>query len=68
MNQRMKRLLNSCDINRTLIGDLLIRSLICQKYKINNEEIRLKENQKQEEAEKEEQGIVFMHWNRSFYR
>ncbi|WLP66433.1 4'-phosphopantetheinyl transferase superfamily protein [Bacillus thuringiensis] len=36
----MKRLLNSCDINRTLIGDLLIRSLICQKYKINNEEIR----------------------------
>ncbi|HDR8270250.1 TPA: 4'-phosphopantetheinyl transferase, partial [Bacillus cereus] len=26
----MKRLLNSCDINRTLIGDLLIRSLICQ--------------------------------------
>ncbi|PEA12886.1 4'-phosphopantetheinyl transferase [Bacillus thuringiensis] len=38
--ERMKRLLNSCDINRTLIGDLLIRSLICQKYKINNEEIR----------------------------
>ncbi|MGG2065341.1 4'-phosphopantetheinyl transferase superfamily protein [Bacillus sp. S14(2024)] len=36
----MKRLLNLCDINRTLIGDLLIRSLICQKYKINNEEIR----------------------------
>ncbi|PFD35307.1 4'-phosphopantetheinyl transferase [Bacillus cereus] len=38
--ERMKRLLNLCDINRTLIGDLLIRSLICQKYKINNEEIR----------------------------
>ena len=38
--ERMKRLLNSCDVNRTLIGDLLIRSLICQKYKINNEEIR----------------------------
>nr|WP_193648175.1 4'-phosphopantetheinyl transferase superfamily protein [Bacillus cereus] len=36
----MKRLLNLCDINRTLIGDLLIRSLICQKYKINNGEIR----------------------------
>ncbi|MBJ7961304.1 4'-phosphopantetheinyl transferase superfamily protein [Bacillus cereus group sp. N28] len=36
----MKRLLNLCDINRTLIGDLLIRSLICQKYKINNEEIK----------------------------
>ncbi|HDR6810056.1 TPA: 4'-phosphopantetheinyl transferase, partial [Bacillus thuringiensis] len=40
----MKRLLNSCDVNRTLIGDLLIRSLICQKYKINNEEIRFKYN------------------------
>jgi 4'-phosphopantetheinyl transferase len=38
--ERMKRLLNLCDINRTLIGDLLIRSLICQKYKINNGEIR----------------------------
>ncbi|MFE4880098.1 4'-phosphopantetheinyl transferase family protein [Bacillus mycoides] len=38
--ERMKRLLNLCDINRTLIGDLLIRSLICQKYKINNEEIK----------------------------
>ncbi|MGG0312003.1 4'-phosphopantetheinyl transferase, partial [Bacillus mycoides] len=25
--ERMKRLLNLCDINRTLIGDLLIRSL-----------------------------------------
>ncbi|PFJ04300.1 4'-phosphopantetheinyl transferase [Bacillus cereus] len=37
--ERMKRLLNLCDINRTLMGDLLIRSLICQKYKINNEEI-----------------------------
>ncbi|AIW87856.1 4'-phosphopantetheinyl transferase Sfp [Bacillus mycoides] len=36
----MKRLLNLCDINRTLIGDLLIRSLVCQKYKISNEEIR----------------------------
>nr|WP_215575444.1 4'-phosphopantetheinyl transferase superfamily protein [Bacillus mycoides] len=36
----MKRLLNLCDINRTLIGELLIRSLICQKYKINNEEIK----------------------------
>ncbi|HFK1759458.1 4'-phosphopantetheinyl transferase superfamily protein [Bacillus bombysepticus] len=41
----MKRLLNSCDVNRTLIGDLLIRSLICQKYKINNEEIRFKYNE-----------------------
>ncbi|UYX55521.1 4'-phosphopantetheinyl transferase superfamily protein [Bacillus thuringiensis] len=41
----MKRLLNLCDINRTLIGALLIRSLICQKYKINNEEIRFKYNQ-----------------------
>ncbi|MGW6150717.1 4'-phosphopantetheinyl transferase family protein [Bacillus mycoides] len=38
--ERMKRLLNLCDINRTLIGELLIRSLICQKYKINNEEIK----------------------------
>lgn len=38
--ERMKRLLNLCDINRTLIGDLLIRSLVCQKYKISNEEIR----------------------------
>lgn len=38
--ERIKRLLNLCDINRTLIGDLLIRSLICQKYKINNEEIK----------------------------
>ncbi|EEL67380.1 4'-phosphopantetheinyl transferase family protein [Bacillus mycoides] len=38
--ERMKRLLNLCDINRTLIGDLLIRSLVCQKYKMNNEEIR----------------------------
>ncbi|EJR97188.1 phosphopantetheine-protein transferase domain protein [Bacillus mycoides] len=36
----MKRLLNLCDINRTLIGDLLIRSLVCQKYKMNNEEIK----------------------------
>nr|WP_179884222.1 4'-phosphopantetheinyl transferase superfamily protein [Bacillus toyonensis] len=36
----MKRLLNSCDNNRILIGDLLIRFLICQKYKINNEEIK----------------------------
>ncbi|MES1049885.1 MULTISPECIES: 4'-phosphopantetheinyl transferase family protein [Bacillus cereus group] len=43
--ERMKRLLNSCDVNRTLIGDLLIRSLICQKYKINNEEIRFKYNE-----------------------
>ncbi|MED2235248.1 4'-phosphopantetheinyl transferase, partial [Bacillus thuringiensis] len=25
--ERMKRLLNSCEINRTLIGDLLNRSL-----------------------------------------
>ncbi|UOB66272.1 4'-phosphopantetheinyl transferase, partial [Bacillus thuringiensis] len=41
----MKRLLNSCDINRTLIGDLLIRSLICQKYKINHEEIRFRYNE-----------------------
>ncbi len=38
--ERMKRLLNLCDINRTLIGDLLIRSLVCQKYKMNNEEIK----------------------------
>ncbi|MGU3372047.1 4'-phosphopantetheinyl transferase family protein [Bacillus mycoides] len=38
--ERMKRLLNLCDINRTLIGDLLIRFLVCQKYKISNEEIR----------------------------
>ncbi|PGM93991.1 4'-phosphopantetheinyl transferase family protein [Bacillus cereus] len=38
--ERMKRLLILCDINRTLIGDLLIRSLVCQKYKISNEEIR----------------------------
>lgn len=38
--ERMKRLLNLCDINRTLIGELLIRSLICQKYKIKNEEIK----------------------------
>ena len=43
--ERIKRLLNSCDVNRTLIGDLLIRSLICQKYKINNEEIRFKYNE-----------------------
>lgn len=43
--ERMKRLLNSCDINRTLIGDLLIRSLICQKYKINHEEIRFRYNE-----------------------
>ena len=43
--ERMKRLLNSCDVNRILIGDLLIRSLICQKYKINNEEIRFKYNE-----------------------
>ncbi|MEB9426763.1 4'-phosphopantetheinyl transferase, partial [Bacillus cereus] len=38
----MKRLLNSCDVNRTLIGYLLIRYKICQKNKINNEEIRIK--------------------------
>lgn len=43
--ERIKRLLNSCSVNRTLIGDLLIRSLICQKYKINNEEIRFKYNE-----------------------
>ncbi|MCX2825163.1 4'-phosphopantetheinyl transferase superfamily protein [Bacillus pseudomycoides] len=35
----MKRLINLDDANRVLIGDLLVRSLICQKYKINNDEI-----------------------------
>lgn len=28
------------DVNRILIGDLLVRSLICEKYKINNDEIK----------------------------
>lgn len=37
--ERIKRLINLDDANRVLIGDLLVRSLICQKYKINNDEI-----------------------------
>ncbi|PEP39185.1 4'-phosphopantetheinyl transferase, partial [Bacillus pseudomycoides] len=38
--ERIKRLIKLDDVNRILIGDLLVRSLICEKYKINNDEIK----------------------------
>ncbi|MGH1145177.1 4'-phosphopantetheinyl transferase superfamily protein [Bacillus pseudomycoides] len=38
--ERIRRLIKLDDVNRILIGDLLVRSLICEKYKINNDEIK----------------------------